>query len=97
VRVGPLGRAALALADDSVLRLDQRTTLRLQSVSEAEPSLLELLLGAVHFFARRPRTLEVETPYVNAAVRGTEFLVRDLQAPRARPARTHCRRSIALA
>jgi tetratricopeptide (TPR) repeat protein len=76
IRVGRLSRAALALADDSVLRLDQRTTLRLRSGVEPQISAIDLLLGALYLFARRPRALEVDTPFVNAGVQGTEFLVR---------------------
>src|SRR5918995_5581460 len=76
LRVGEASRAALALANDSTLRLDQRTTLQLRGAAEEERSLLELLLGAVYFFSHRPRALEVDTPFVNAAAEGTEFLVR---------------------
>jgi tetratricopeptide (TPR) repeat protein len=32
--------------------------------------------GAAHFFSRKPRGLEVQTPYTIAGVRGTEFIVR---------------------
>jgi ferric-dicitrate binding protein FerR (iron transport regulator) len=76
LRVGQTSRAALALANDSTLRLDQRTTLQLRGIAEEERSLLELLFGAVYFFSHRPRALEVDTPFVNAAAEGTEFLVR---------------------
>src|SRR5918992_1667808 len=76
LRVGRASRAALALANDSLLRLDQRTTLQLRGIAEQERSLLELLFGAVYFFSHQPRALEVETPFVNAAAEGTEFLVR---------------------
>src|ERR687892_940813 len=76
LRVGQASRAALALANDSTLRLDQRTTLQLRGIAEEARSLLELLFGAVYFFSHQPRALEVETPFVNAAAEGTEFLVR---------------------
>ena len=76
VRVGPFARAALAFANNSVLRLDQRTTLYLRGQSEAGRSLLELLYGAVNFFSHRPRALEIDTPFVNAGAEGTEFLIR---------------------
>jgi len=82
IRVGELARAALALANDSVLRFDQRTTLRLAGEVETGRSLLDLLFGYVYFFSHRPRALEVDTPIANAAAEGTEFLVR------ARPDRT---------
>ncbi len=82
VRVGAYGRAALALANDSVLRIDQRTTLRLGGEVESGRSLLELLFGDVHFFSHRPRALEILTPIASAGSEGTEFLLR------ARPERT---------
>ena len=39
-------------------------------------TLIELIRGAILFFTRQPRSLDVQTPFVNAAVEGTEFLVR---------------------
>jgi tetratricopeptide (TPR) repeat protein len=75
-RVGALGRAALAFVDDSVLRLDQHTTLHLRGVDEQERNLLDLVLGAVYFFSHRPRALEIGTPFVNAGTEGTEFFIR---------------------
>ena len=41
-----------------------------------------LIEGAVYFFSRKPRVLEVDTPFFDAAVEGTEFLVR-VEAQRA--------------
>lgn len=76
VRVAQASRAALVLANDATLRLDQRTTLILQGVPEERRSLIELLFGAVYFFSHQPRALTVDTPFVNAAAEGTEFLVR---------------------
>jgi ferric-dicitrate binding protein FerR (iron transport regulator) len=76
LRVGRASRAALALANDSTLRLDQQTTLLLQGTAEERRSLLDLVIGAVYFFSHRPRALAVDTPFVNAAAEGTEFLVR---------------------
>ena len=75
IRVGPASRAALALPNDSVLRLDQQTTVRLRAQAEETRSLLELLLGTLYLFSHRPRALEIDTPFVNAATEGTEFLV----------------------
>ena len=43
---------------------------------EDKPSVVGLLEGAVYFFSRKPRVLEVDTPFFDAAVEGTEFLVR---------------------
>ena len=76
VHVGPSSRAAIAFLDsDVVLRLDQNTTLQILPPSAPARSLLELIKGVIHFFSRA-RGLEVRTPFVNAAVEGTEFVVR---------------------
>ncbi|MDH3660655.1 MAG: FecR domain-containing protein, partial [Alphaproteobacteria bacterium] len=80
VRVGGFSRAALAFADDSTLRLDQDTTLVIREREEERRTWLEMLSGAIHFFSHRPRALGVETPFVNAAAEGTEFLIRVNQA-----------------
>ena len=82
VRTGGFARAALALANDFVLSLDQLTTMRLGGEAETGRSLLDLLFGDVHFFSHRPRALEIVTPIANAGTEGTEFLMR------ARPDRT---------
>ncbi|MGH8575714.1 MAG: TonB-dependent receptor domain-containing protein [Gammaproteobacteria bacterium] len=79
IRVGPLGRAAVQLADEvqTVLRLDERTTLSFPPPREPEaPLWLDLLRGVMHFITRVPRRLQIHTPFVNAAVEGTEFVLR---------------------
>ena len=75
IRVQGQSRAAIALVNETILRLDQNTTLTFPEPEKEEISLLDLLRGAIHFFSRVPRTLEVNTPFVNAAVEGTEFLI----------------------
>jgi tetratricopeptide (TPR) repeat protein len=76
VRAQRRSRANLALINESVLRLNQRTTLKLGEYNkEEETSVVELLKGAGHFLSRKPRALEVRTPFAIAGVRGTEFLV----------------------
>ncbi|MFQ5759695.1 MAG: FecR domain-containing protein [Acidiferrobacterales bacterium] len=75
IRVQDRSRAALALINETILRLDQNTTVTFPEPEERGVSLLDLLTGAIHFFSRVPRTLKVRTPFVNAAVEGTEFLI----------------------
>lgn len=75
IRVGERSRAAIVLLDDGVIRIDENTTLRLAQVNRDAPSLIEAALGRLYFFSRRTRSLDVSTPFVNAAVEGTEFLV----------------------
>ena len=66
------------LINEAVLRIDQDTTVYLVDIAtdEQQPSMLDLTKGAFQSFSRRPRALEVNTPYLNAAVQGTEFVIR---------------------
>lgn len=75
LRVGAGGRIAVVLANEAVLRIDQKSTLIFAETAAGRPSLLKLLNGVLHIFSHRPRSLEIVTPYVNGAVEGTEFLV----------------------
>jgi tetratricopeptide (TPR) repeat protein len=76
IRVGPFGRAEAALINQPKFRIDQNTRVRLVRIPADQPSLIRVLEGAVYFFSRRPRVLEIDTPFVNAMVEGTEFLIR---------------------
>jgi tetratricopeptide (TPR) repeat protein len=75
IRVGDRSRALATIAN-LTKRIDQNTTLSLTYVPADKPSVVGLLEGAVYFFSRKPRVLEVDTPFFDAAVEGTEFLVR---------------------
>jgi tetratricopeptide (TPR) repeat protein len=75
LRVGARSRAALRLANESQLRLDQFTTLTLAPVA-GRVVLIDLLHGAVNVLTRTPKPFNVRTPILNAGVEGTEFLVR---------------------
>lgn len=78
VHVGAKSRGTIALINDAVLRLDQNTTINLVEITREpeERSLLDLVLGAFQSFSRSPRTLAVNTPYLNATIEGTEFALR---------------------
>jgi tetratricopeptide (TPR) repeat protein len=76
IRVRQRSRADLALLDQSVLRLNEDTTITLQPVKPERIGVLDLVRGAVHFFSRGPRSIEVKTEFVAAGVRGTEFYIR---------------------
>lgn len=69
-------RAAVRLTNDTLLRLDGHSALIFTDVRERGRSLLDLLRGAVHFISRTPKSMEVRTPYLNAFIEGTEFVVR---------------------
>ena len=76
IQVGERSRANVALINQPIIRLDQNSTITLGGVREERTSLIELIRGALYFFSRLPRDLEVRTAFVNAGVEGTEGLVR---------------------
>jgi tetratricopeptide (TPR) repeat protein/opacity protein-like surface antigen len=77
IRVGEQSRAAVYLSNETVLRMDQNTTMRLVDVAddEQERSWLDLIKGAIQTFSRQPRRLSINSPYLNGSVEGTEFVV----------------------
>ncbi len=75
VRVRDNSRAALTLNNNTVLRLDQDTTVTFTGMQPDEPAWLDLVNGVAHFISRVKQSFKVVTPFVNAAVEGTEFLV----------------------
>jgi tetratricopeptide (TPR) repeat protein len=76
VRVGERSRADIALVNDSLLRLNEKTTITLGALKEERTSLVDMLKGAAYFFSRVPRSLEMTTPSATAGVRGTEFFIK---------------------
>jgi predicted Zn-dependent protease len=76
VRVQAFGRATVRLPDQSVLRLDERTTLTLSQPADGIGSIVELIRGVIHVISRDPRSLRFTTPYANAGLEGTEFDLR---------------------
>jgi tetratricopeptide (TPR) repeat protein len=75
LRVQDNSRADVVLANESVLRLSANTSITLEGVQEEQTSVVGLVKGLAHFFSRRPRSLEVSTPFTVAGVRGTEFFI----------------------
>lgn len=57
------------------VQLSQNSTLVFTAPAQGF-SLLELVKGAGHFISRTSHALKVKTPFVNAAVEGTEFLIK---------------------
>jgi tetratricopeptide (TPR) repeat protein len=78
VRAGERSRATVQLINQAVLRIDQNTAMRLDNVTAKteERSALSLLKGAFQSFSRKPRGFEVNTPYLNGSIEGTEFVFR---------------------
>lgn len=76
VFVGALSRAVIVLLNsDTVVSIDQNTTLTLIDDSEQNGTLLDLFEGALNLISPALRALDIRTPFVNAAVEGTEFLI----------------------
>ncbi|HHT9129426.1 MAG TPA: FecR domain-containing protein [Candidatus Brocadiaceae bacterium] len=75
IRVQEWSRAGIALSNETVIRLDQNTTITFTGIEKQQTPLLDMLTGAIHFITRTPRILKVHTPFVDATVKGTEFLV----------------------
>jgi tetratricopeptide (TPR) repeat protein len=78
VRTSSLSRAAVMLVNEAVLRIDQDSTVVLTDITtdQQKRTLLDLTRGAFQSFSRQPHSLKVNTPYLNAAVQGTEFAIR---------------------
>ncbi|HLN90221.1 MAG TPA: FecR domain-containing protein, partial [Patescibacteria group bacterium] len=75
IRVEEGGRAVLLLSNETFLRLDQNTTIRFYEPERERNFLLDLLDGAAYFISRTPKGFKCTTPYMNAGVEGTEFLL----------------------
>ncbi|HWP23762.1 MAG TPA: TonB-dependent receptor [Candidatus Binatia bacterium] len=76
IQVGDKSRADVQLINQPVLRLDQNSLITLAGLKDQRASIIDVARGALHFFSRLPRNLEINTAFVNAGVEGTEGLVR---------------------
>jgi len=75
VRVMEQSRADLLLINETTLRLDQNTEIIFKAPEREKEFWLEVLLGGTYFMSRTPRTFQINTPFVNAGVEGTEFFI----------------------
>jgi len=86
LRTGALSRAAMFVQPETLVRVDQNTTITLsQTTTEilveffqedvAQAARDAQSCGAGYFITRFPKKFKVSTPHVNAAVEGTEFTV----------------------
>ncbi len=66
-------RAALRLPNETVVRLKEKTTIAFKPPEQS--FIAEVIEGVVHFITRTPRKFDIKTPYMNASVDGTEFMV----------------------
>lgn len=76
VRAAEKSRADVRLANESMLRIRSGTEMTLKGATTDDAYVVDMVKGAAHFFSRKgPRNLKVNTPFMVAGVRGTEFLV----------------------
>src|SRR6266850_6336991 len=86
LRSGALSRAALFIQPETLVRVDQNTSISISQTAEetlvafTQEDVLPAAAGAYscgagYFITRFPRKFRVNTPHLNAAVEGTEFLV----------------------
>jgi tetratricopeptide (TPR) repeat protein len=73
IRTGDRSRATISLNNNTQLVIDQNTEWEVVSPSPAN-SQIRVVRGAILVITRQ-RGLRIETPFVNAGVEGTEFLV----------------------
>src|SRR6267142_6040881 len=87
LRTGGLSRAALFIQPETLVRVDRNTTISINEtaaetlvefapceVPEKTPS-AHPPCGAGYFISRFPKKFKVNTPFFNATVEGTEFMV----------------------
>jgi ferric-dicitrate binding protein FerR (iron transport regulator) len=75
IRTRSQSRATLELSNKTYIALNQQTTIVFSGVKARSPSWLDLLKGMIYVRSRTPSSLDVRTRYINAAIKGTEFLV----------------------
>ncbi len=76
VRVNADSRAVFRLMEEQTnLQLKEFSTVSFTDKKGKDTSLLEILKGFIHIISRVPHSLETKTPFVNAAIEGTEFVI----------------------
>ena len=76
--MGPSSRTTVAFLESGLrLTVEQNTEWVVRQPLQPGLSLIQLIRGAILFhYPGQPRSLDVETPFVNAAVEGIQFVVR---------------------
>ncbi len=72
------GRAVFRLANETLLRTSNTTLMRFAAPQEKQ--WIRLFDGILHFITRTPHAFDVQTDYVNAGVKGTEFMLTSSRA-----------------
>ncbi|NJD06716.1 MAG: tetratricopeptide repeat protein [Methylococcaceae bacterium] len=75
VRTGALSRAVLAMLENLATRVSLNQNTLVNFLTVADRVVLAVDYGDVHVRSHTPRHFDVTTPFVNAGIEGTEFLV----------------------
>jgi Flp pilus assembly protein TadD len=78
LRTSKWSRATINLVSGAVLTVDQNTTMSFSAPIQQESAaswLINLLDGTIFSRSRQPQRLEINTPFINAVHKGTEFMV----------------------
>ena len=76
IQVSPRSRAVVLItASNTLLALNQNSRLEIAATAVPTRPYVNLLSGALLFITRLRQSFEVRTPFVNASVEGTEFVV----------------------
>lgn len=75
VRTQANSRAGLYLSNNTILRLNEHSAVTFSGVSQQGGHWLDLKQGMAHFISRITQRFVTVTPFVNAVVDGTEFVV----------------------
>ena len=79
IRSSQFGRASVQVMDGTLLRVAPHSAIQLRAVHSGTDSLYDIVVkvlkGMIHTISRDPRSLSIDTPFVNAGIEGTEFVV----------------------
>ena len=75
VRLGPNARADVKLPDEADVRLRPGALVSFLPPEDGSRTLLNLIRGVIFVISRDSRALSIRTPFVNAGLEGTEFLI----------------------
>lgn len=79
IRTGPFSRASVRIPEGTLVRIDADSAIRVHAVENETQSwfdvVVKLIKGTLHAISRDPESLSFDTPFVNAGIEGTEFVL----------------------
>ena len=79
IRTGPFSRATVRIPEGTLVRIDADSAIRVHAVENETQSwfdvVVKLIKGTLHAISRDPESLSFDTPFVNAGIEGTEFVL----------------------